>query len=60
MVQIERDPNNRKLENEVNQKLFDIIKTIEPEKPTTVKVNNVAFISVEDAARELLAMGAKL
>lgn len=57
---IERDPNNKKLENEVNQKLHDIFKTIEPEKPLQQKIGSVNFVSVEDAAKELLAMGIKL
>lgn len=60
MIQIERDPNNRKLESEVNSKLLEIYQSIEPEKKPITNKDEVAFISVEDAMKELLEMGEKI
>lgn len=59
MIQIDRDPNNRKLEAEVNNKLLEIYNSIEPEKKPITK-NNITFISVEDAIKELIDMGEKI
>lgn len=59
MVQIDRDPNSKKLEIDVMGQLSDIFKTFEPEKKPD-KSNEVSFVSLEDAIKELLAMGEKI
>ncbi len=58
MVHIEKDPNSRKLEHAVAQQLENIFKTFEPKKEF-IKSPDTSFISVEDAAKELLQMGIK-
>lgn len=61
MIHIERDPNNRRLELEVNDKILEIYKTIEPEKSKiTTSYNSVNFVGVEDAIKELISMGEKI
>ena len=59
MVHIERDSKFKNFENQVTDQLMDIIKTIEPEKKEIPTANMVNFISIEDAAKELLQMGVK-
>ena len=55
---IERDKKNLKLQQEVFGKLNDIINTIDPVEELKSE-NNVQFVDVEAAARELLKMGIK-
>jgi hypothetical protein len=60
MIHIERDPNNRKLEIEVNNKLLEIYKSVEPEEKRVINRNDINIVSVEDAMKELLQMGEKI
>lgn len=60
-VKIERDPNNKRMESEVTNKLQEIYNKFSPEPE--VKVNpktNVKEVSVEDAIKELLSMGVQI
>lgn len=59
MIHIERDPNNKKLEVEVNNKLLEIYKGIEPEEKRVINRSDVNIVTVEDAMKELLQMGEK-
>jgi len=59
MVHIERDSKFKNFENQVTDQLLDIIKTIEPEKKEVSSSLSVNFVSIEDAAKELLQMGVK-
>jgi len=59
MLHIERDPNRRALETEVANKLEEIYSTFEPEKVPEKDKNQLTFVSIEDAIRELLQMGIK-
>jgi len=47
---IERDPNIRKLEQDVFAQLREIAK---PHQPLTPDTNSVTFVSFEDALKEL-------
>jgi len=61
MIEIIRDQNNRKLEFEINSKILEIYKTVEPEKSKiTNSYNEVKFVDVEDAIKELISMGEKI
>jgi hypothetical protein len=53
---IERDPNVNKLSEEVFSKLNDIFKQIDPKPDKTKTENDVSFVSMEDAAAELLTI----
>lgn len=59
MFQFERDPNRRALETEVRSKLEEIYNTLEPDQSKERDRNNVSFVSIEDAIKELLEMGVK-
>ena len=51
---IERDPNVNKLSDDVFSKLNDIFNQIDPKPEKSKTENNVSFVSMEDAAAELL------
>lgn len=57
---IERDPRNKIMQAELFSRMNDIINAVDP-IPNNEKevVNNVTFVDVEAAARELLAMGVR-
>ncbi len=57
---IERDPNNRKLEQQVNLQLSEIMKQIDPTPVKSVDRTGTNFVSVEDALRELQALGVEV
>ena len=59
MLQIDRDPNNKRLQIEVENKLEEIFNNFEPKKEQLQIKNNLKDISVEDAVKELLSMGIK-
>jgi hypothetical protein len=58
MFHIERDKNINSLQSEVNSKILDIVNQLMPEE-TGKDANDNLFVSVEDAAKELLRMGVK-
>jgi hypothetical protein len=60
MVIIDRDKKNLKLEADLFGKMSDIVKVFEPENKKDKDKNNLAVVSVEDAIKELLAMGEKI
>ena len=59
-VSIERDNKITNLKNEVYSQLSDIMKIHDPTPLAAPKVNNVDAISVEDAIKELIAMGVEV
>jgi hypothetical protein len=59
VLQIDRDPNNKRLQIEVENKLEEIFNNFEPKKEQLQIKNNLKDISVEDAVKELLSMGIK-
>jgi hypothetical protein len=57
---IERDKKNLELQNEVFGKINDIFNSIDPVSTSNNTVdNNVKFVDIESAAKELLALGIK-
>jgi len=57
---IERDKKNLELQKEVFGKINDIFNSIDPVSSNNNDVNNnVKFVDIESAARELLALGVK-
>lgn len=60
MIDIQRDNKITNLKNEVYSQLSDIIKIHDPTPPQSPKVNIVNSISVEDAIKELIAMGVEV
>lgn len=52
---VERDPNILKLESDVFSRMSQITKTESPKKEEVSP--GIAFVSVEDALKELLQMG---
>lgn len=60
MIDIQRDNKITNLKNEVYSQLSDIMKIHDPTPPPSPKVNNVNSISVEDAIKELIAMGVEV
>lgn len=60
MYIIERDPNNKKLQNEVEKQLQEIYSSFEPKKDFSQKTkNDLKDVSMEDAIKELINMGIK-
>jgi hypothetical protein len=58
---IERDNKVVNMENQLFSQLTTIMNQIDPKPVKEIdKTNGVKFISIEDAAKELLAMGVKL
>jgi hypothetical protein len=55
---IEKDKKNLELQREVFGRMNEIFNAIDPVKEPATE-NNVAFVDIEAAARELLAMGIK-
>lgn len=60
MINIQRDNKITNLKNEIYTQLSDIIKMHYPTHNMPEKVNNVTQISVEDAIKELIAMGVQV
>lgn len=57
---IERDQKNAKMQAELFSKMSDIINAIDPiQQNSNDIVNNVKFVDMESAIKELLAMGVK-
>lgn len=57
---IERDHKITKMEQSLGAQLAEIMNQIDPKSVKEVDKSGVTFISVEDAAKELLALGVKL
>jgi len=57
---IERDPNNRKLELQVNTQLSEIMKQLDPTPVKNIDKSGTSFVSVEDALKELIALGVEV
>lgn len=55
---IERDKKIQQLQSDIFDQLSEIVSNFEPKNETT-KVNDVQFVDMESAIKELLAMGAK-
>jgi len=55
---IERDQKIKKMQADLFGQLSDIISNFEPKKEISVE-NNVQFVDMESAIKELLAMGIK-
>jgi len=58
-VSIERDPENKKLEKNLLQKMSTIIAQNNPQEKISVSAVNIHQVSVEDAIKELLAVETK-
>lgn len=56
MVVYEKDPKTTKMQADVFAKIGDVMSQYEPNTPEKDK-NNLAFVSVEDALKELLELG---
>ena len=52
-TKLERDPAFTQLHNNVNARLQSILQELEPQEQPTEVVNNVRFVSFEDALKEL-------
>lgn len=57
-MHIERDKKVQKMQHDLFSQLSDIVSNFEPQENKTME-NNVQFVDMESAIKELLAMGAK-
>lgn len=55
---IERDKKVQKMQSELFSQLSEIVSNFEPKEDKRIE-NNVQFVDMESAIKELLAMGAK-
>ena len=55
-IQITKDENQKNKEQEVYAKIAQIISSVEPKRQETSVHNQITFVSIEDALKELLEL----
>jgi hypothetical protein len=60
MIHIERDEKVNLLEKEINNRIMEIYKGVEPKEMEVINKNDISFVGVEDAIKELLELGVEI